>query len=241
MMQLIHHNAMWCNGRKFCIKKLDDKRKTFDCRITTFFQVTTISSRSDRNPEVYENRYYGYLEEILECDFNSFKLVLFEVKWYRLRMNERDPERTVIEHANGFTMVNTRELEPSTEPYVLPSQCEQVFYLEIPGKGGWSYIVRYNPRGRSVKCNALEEEYNVEEEGDVDQEKFPIDIHVSYEESDQEVDHPNDVAYNEIDIDDEYLIENVFYHYLDMSDIFNDNDSKLDDDTDVEVDEEESK
>ena len=42
-------------------------------------------------------------------------------------MNESDPERNVIEHANGFTMVNTRALEPGTEPYVLPSQCVQVF------------------------------------------------------------------------------------------------------------------
>ena len=79
MMHLIHHNAMWCNGRKFCIKNLDDKRKTFDCGITTVFQVTNVSSRSDRNPEVSENRYHGYLEYILECDFNSFKVVLFEV------------------------------------------------------------------------------------------------------------------------------------------------------------------
>ena len=31
-------------------------------------------------------------------------------------MNERGPGRTVIKHANGFTMVNTRELEPSIEP-----------------------------------------------------------------------------------------------------------------------------
>ena len=78
-------------------------------------------------------------------------------------MNERDPERTIIEHANGFTMVNTRELEPGTEPYVLPSQCEQVFYSEVPGKEGWSYIVRYEPRGISVKYNPVEEEHNVEE------------------------------------------------------------------------------
>ena len=59
---------------------------------------------------------------------------MFDVKWYMLRMNERDPERTIIEHANGFTMVNTRELELGREPYVLPSQCEQLFYSEVPGK-----------------------------------------------------------------------------------------------------------
>ena len=67
---------------------------------------------------------------------------MFEVKWYSLRMNKRDLKRIVIEHANGFTMVNTRAPEPSIETYVLPSQCEQVFYLEVPGKAGWSYIVR---------------------------------------------------------------------------------------------------
>ena len=88
-------------------------------------------------------------------------------------MNERDPERTVIEHANGFTMVNTRELEPSTEPYVLPSQCEQVFYLEVPSKEGWSYIIRYDPRGRPIKYN-LEEEDNFEEEGDADQAQLVV-------------------------------------------------------------------
>ena len=59
------------------------------------------------------------MEDIIECDFNSFKIVLFEVKWYKLRINEHDPEITIIEHANGFTMVNIRELEPCTKPYVL--------------------------------------------------------------------------------------------------------------------------
>ena len=80
------------------------------------FQVTNVSSISDNHPEVSKNKYYGYLEYIIECDFNSFKIVLFEFKWYRLWMNEHGLERTVIEHANGFNMVNKRALEPSTDP-----------------------------------------------------------------------------------------------------------------------------
>jgi hypothetical protein len=84
ILQLKHHKAMWCNGRKFCIKKLDKKRKTSNCGITVVFEVTNVSYRSDRHLEVYENRYYGYLEEILECDFKSFKIVFLDVKWYRL-------------------------------------------------------------------------------------------------------------------------------------------------------------
>ena len=68
-------------------------------------------------------------------------------------------------------------------------------------------------------------------------------IDVSDEEYDQEVDHPNDVADNEIDIhdiDDEYLTKNDIDHDFDMSNIFNDSDSELDDDIYVELDEEES-
>ena len=75
---------MWSNGSKFFIKNLDDKKKKSDCGITVVFQVTNVSSRSDKHPKVFENRYYGYLENIIECDFNSFKIVLFEVKWYML-------------------------------------------------------------------------------------------------------------------------------------------------------------
>ena len=60
-------------------------------------------------------------------------------------------------------MVNTRAFEPGTKPYVLPSQCEQVFYSEVPGKAGCSYVVRYDPRGRTVKYNHVEDEDNHEE------------------------------------------------------------------------------
>jgi hypothetical protein len=84
MLQLKHHKAMWCNGRKFHIKMLDDKMQTSDCGIIVVFKVTNIFFRSDKNMEETENMYYGHLEDIIECAFNSFKIVLFEVKWYRI-------------------------------------------------------------------------------------------------------------------------------------------------------------
>ena len=100
-LQLKHHKVMWCNGRKFCIKQLDDNRKNNDSGITAAFEVTDVSSRRDKHPQESENNYYGCLDDIIECDFNYFKLVLFDVKWYRLRMHECDKERTFInEHAN---------------------------------------------------------------------------------------------------------------------------------------------
>ena len=39
----------------------------------------------------------------------------------------------VIQHDNGYIMINTRSFElVRDEPYPLPSQCEKVFYLEVP-------------------------------------------------------------------------------------------------------------
>ena len=68
---------MWCNGHKFHIKKLDEKKKTSDSGITVVFWVTNVFYRSDKHPEVSKSRYYGYLDNIIECDFNFFKLVMF--------------------------------------------------------------------------------------------------------------------------------------------------------------------
>ena len=73
------------------------------------------------------NQYYGYFNDMLECDFESFKLVMSDIKWYKLQMNECDLDRIIIEHDNRFTMVNTISFELGINDYVLQSQCKQVF------------------------------------------------------------------------------------------------------------------
>jgi hypothetical protein len=211
---------------------LDDKKKTYDSGITAVFQVTNVSFISDRHPTIFKNRYYGYLNDIIECDFNSFKLVLFNVKWYRLRMNEHDPERNFIEHDNGFFMVNTRTFEPGTKTYVLPRKSEQVFYLEVSSKAGWSYVVRYDPRGRLVK-------YNVPEEDDTEEEEV-VEEHEVDAMSDEEVKEVQpDVDENYVlddDIDDDIMIENDIDDDVDLANAFNINSKH--DDTKVYLDEE---
>jgi hypothetical protein len=80
----------------------------------------------------------------------------------------------VIEHDNGFIMVNTRTLEPGTKLYVLPSQCDQVFYSYVPGKVVWPYVAIYDPRVRLVKYNVAEE-YDIEEDDDVEEKVDVLD------------------------------------------------------------------
>jgi len=69
--------------------------KTSNSGITAVFQVINVSYRGEKHPELSDNQYYGYFHDILECDFESFKRVVFDVKWFRLRIHEYDP----IEHA----------------------------------------------------------------------------------------------------------------------------------------------
>jgi hypothetical protein len=54
ILQLKPHRAMWCNGRKFRIKQLDETKKNYDSGITAVFQVTNVSSRSDKRPRESE-------------------------------------------------------------------------------------------------------------------------------------------------------------------------------------------
>ena len=75
---------MYYDGHKFSIKKVDVTKRTCDSGRTVMFEVTNILSINDMHPQQFEKRYYGILDDIIECDINSFKHVLFSVKWYML-------------------------------------------------------------------------------------------------------------------------------------------------------------
>jgi len=70
---------MWFSGHKFHIKDMNEKMKTFNSGIFKVFRVTNVSSRSDIHPEVSKNQHW-YLEDIIECDYKSFKTTLLDVK-----------------------------------------------------------------------------------------------------------------------------------------------------------------
>ena len=138
-------------------------------------------------------------------------------------------------------MVNTRLFEPGMDPYVLPSQCEQVFYSEVPGRGGWSFVVRHDPRGRSVKYNVKEgNEEGLEEEDDVEYDQQELDDHVP-EEYVEELVESYDVADNvhEDDIDDDMMVVTDINDDDDMANPYNVDygSDDVDNDLDAEYDE----
>jgi len=80
-------------------------------------------------------------------------------------MHEHDEEKTVTQHCNGLSMIKTTFFEKTNDHYVFPGQCEQVFYSKVRCKRDWSFVVRYDPRGRPLKY-IIEEEDDIEEEYD---------------------------------------------------------------------------
>ena len=133
-------------------------------------------------------------------------------------------------------MVNTRTFEPGLESYVPPSQCEQVFYCEVPGKPSQSFVFRYDPRGRHVKYNVPEEDDIQELEGDTEEHE-EVD-RVSSDDEVEEVDRPYDVDDNVLDdaISDDDFIENYDStdDDVDMANPFDDDSEISDDDTEYD-------
>jgi hypothetical protein len=159
---------------------------------------------------------------------------MFDVKWYRLQMHERDEERIFFQHSNGFPMIKTTMFETRHDHYVFPSQCEHVFYSKVPGERDWSFVVRYDPRGRPIKYIVEEEDY-IEEEYDVPETEQE---HGSTNEEDKE--YEPGVGDNAVLDDDvnEYMLENDIDEDDDNINPFN-TIYEPDDDIDIELDEEE--
>ena len=78
-------------------------------------------------------------------------------------MHEHDEGRTIIQLSNVFLIIKTTMFEGWNDDYVFPSQCDQVFYSKVPSERDWSFVVRYDPRGRPVKY-IVDKEDGIEED-----------------------------------------------------------------------------
>ena len=160
---------MWNFGHHFHIKKVDEKRQTNDCGVSTSFEVECCSHANDRQPVISTLQYYGEVEDIIELDFVSFKKVIFHVEWYKLiKVGE---EKTIFQHNNGFSMINTSRFEATSEPsYVFPNQCDQMFLIPNLEQPGWSFAIDYDPRGRRVTFVPDVEDHDLLEDAEVSPE-----------------------------------------------------------------------
>jgi hypothetical protein len=118
-------------------------------------------------------------------------------------MHEHYEERTIIQHANIFPMIKKMVFERRDGRYVFPSQCEQVFYSNVLGEMDWSFVVRYDPRGRPIKYTHLQEEDDIKDQEDDSTDQIELEDHGGSTDEEDEEDHDLGVGDNIAILDDD--------------------------------------
>ncbi|XP_074347515.1 uncharacterized protein LOC141686375 [Apium graveolens] len=124
------------NGYRFHTKYRDAKCTTQNSGVFLTALTTSFASSKDQNPLVGDVNYYEAIEEIFEVDYwGEFSVVVFKCCWYK---EEKD--------LYGFTRVNFNRLCQKSDPYVLASQVQQVFYVEDPTEKMMYNVIKKLPR-----------------------------------------------------------------------------------------------
>lgn len=124
------------NGYRFHTKFRDAKCTTQNSGVFLTALTTSFASSKEQNPVVGNVNYYGAIEEILEVDYwGVYSVVLFKCCWYQ---EEKD--------LYGLTRVNFNKLWHKSDPYVVASQVQQVFYVEDPTEKMLYNVIRKMPR-----------------------------------------------------------------------------------------------
>ena len=134
------------NGYRYHTKFRDSKCTTQNSGVFLTALTTSFASSKDENPITSEVSYYGAVEDILEIDYyGEFSVVLFKCCWYH---DEKE--------LYGLTRVNFNRLRHKSDPYVMASQVQQVFYIEDPVEKGYYNVIKKLPRDWSDNENVDE-------------------------------------------------------------------------------------
>lgn len=96
----------------------------------------SFASSKDENPTTAAITYYGAINDIIELDYyGHFKFVLFKCDWFEV---EKDKF--------GLTCVKFNKKCYQNDPFVLPSQVHQCFYVQDPLNANRHYAMKTVPR-----------------------------------------------------------------------------------------------
>ena len=109
--------------------------------------------------------WYGVLHNILELEYfcqSTYKVILFKCDWF-----DPTPREGTRKHKDyNIIEVNNNKRYRHYDPFILPQNAHQVYYLHYPGtcKSNWMVVVKTKPRGR-VECDGQEtlEAYQVDD------------------------------------------------------------------------------
>ena len=124
------------NGYRFHTTKRDTNRKTQNSGVTLVSLTSSFASSKDGNPRTEPITYYGAIVDIIELYYyGNFNFVLFKCDWFEV---EKDKY--------GLTCVCFNKKIYQNDPFVLPSQVHQCYYVQDPFDPNRHYALQTVPR-----------------------------------------------------------------------------------------------
>lgn len=146
------YNACIANGFRFFTREVECRRVTQNSGVVLSAQTSSFSSSKDKNPIHAEIIYYGFINEIVELDYyGECKILLFKCDWIDVNRG--------IKNERKFTLVNPSCRLKTTDPFVLASQVQQVWYVEDPKESGWYVVRKTKPRDFFDMQDDIEEDH----------------------------------------------------------------------------------
>lgn len=148
------------NGVRFHTRELDDRRTSQNSGLL-----------AEGNYDGKMHNFYGHLSKVWELDYmcqNS--VILFQCEWYNTNNTGRN--RT-IRTDTYCTSIDVTSRWYQSDPFILPSQAKQVFYLKDTKWGEpWQVVERVQQRGVfDVQEVGSAETFHAPESGDAFQQE----------------------------------------------------------------------
>ena len=142
-MMVKKYNSYCINGCIFHTHNYGKGKSTQCDGVKIVAATSSFSSAKDKNPVVGDVSYYGRILEIFELNYSNQRYaVLFKCEWVKKTGFRKDDF--------GFPQVNFKHVNDTedlmSEPFILASQAEQVYYVEDPTDSDWHFVVTPSPR-----------------------------------------------------------------------------------------------
>ncbi|XP_066384653.1 uncharacterized protein [Miscanthus floridulus] len=114
--------------------------------------------------------WYGVIRRMISLEFPAQKeVLLFQCDWYDVPAASTSRSRGYSRDKYGVIDIDTCRFRYSNKPYILATQAEPVFFVNLVNKPGWSSVVAVRPRNLFAMPEA-------ENEGDMEVDLLDVGI-----------------------------------------------------------------